>query len=124
MYKPDYHKNVGQYLLGMGIAFLAAVPALAASGFGVLDPAYWRGVDDLQRIQRNGTEGVQCYYPPGEMERREEEFHNNIGRIRALREKHQQPLSPFEAALVIETQFVRGIICTGSRSVKQPSAFP
>jgi hypothetical protein len=90
MYKPDYHKNGGQYLSRMGSAFLAAVLALAASGCGVLDPAYWRGVDNLQRIQRNRTEGVKCYYPPGEMERREENFHNDMAIIRALREKHHQ----------------------------------
>ena len=90
MYKPDYHKNGGRYLSRMGSAFLAAVLALAASGCGVLDPAYWRGVDNLQRIERNRSEGVKYYYPPGEMERREEEFHNHIGSIRALRETHQQ----------------------------------
>jgi hypothetical protein len=74
----------------MGSAFLAAVLALAASGCGVWDPAYWRGVDNLQRIRRNRTEGVKRYYPAGEMERREEEFHNHMGIMRALRGKHQQ----------------------------------
>ena len=88
MYKPDYHKNGGRCLSRMGSAFLAAVLALSASGCGVLDPAYWRGVDNLQRIERNRSEGVKYYYPPGEMERREEDFHNDMGILRALREKH------------------------------------
>ena len=73
-----------------GSAFLAAALALAASGCGVWDPDYWRGVDHLQSIQQNMGEGVQGYYPTGEMERREEECHNTMGIIRALREKHRQ----------------------------------
>jgi len=90
MHKPDYHKTEGRYLSRMGSAFLAVVLALAASGCGVLDPACWRGVDNLQRIQRNRTEGVPCYYPPGEMRRREEDFRDTMAILRALREKHHE----------------------------------